>query len=154
MNHGGMADQALSTVGGGEAGQRRARVVLADDHKELLDQIRRLLEGEFDIVCSVSEGRALVDAANEWRPDIIISDINMPHLTGPEATRRILQDGHAKSAIMLTMYNEPELVRSCMASGILGYVLKVDAGDELIPAIRQVLAGEAYLSRRVHRRAV
>jgi DNA-binding NarL/FixJ family response regulator len=154
MNHGSMADQVLSNVGAAETGQRRVRVVLADDHKELLDQIGQLLKDEFDIVCSVSEGRALVAAASEWRPDIIISDINMPHLTGPEATRRILQEGHAKSAIMLTMYNEPELVRSCIASGILGYVLKVDAGDELIPAIRQVLTGERYLSRRVHRRAV
>lgn len=154
MDHGSVVQDLHSTSGEVGAARTRIRVVLADDHQELLDEIRRLLVVEFDVVCSVSEGLALVKAAFKWRPDVIVSDIKMPHLSGAEAARQILQKGLSKAAIMLTMYNEWDLVRSSLEAGILGYVLKVDAGEELIPAIRRVVNGQTYLSRRVHRPAL
>jgi len=126
--------------------------VLADDHPELLIEIGRRLAVEFEVLCSVGEGLALVHAAAELKPDVVISDINMPGLTGIEACRRILQGGFSKNAILLTVYDEPELVRSALEAGIRGYVLKVDAGEELISAVKTVLAGQTYLSRRASKK--
>jgi len=83
---------------------------------------------------------------------VVISDIGMPGLTGIEACRRILQGGFSRNAILLTMYDDPELVRSALEAGIRGYVLKVDAGEELVSAVKTVLIGNAYLSRRVLKR--
>jgi DNA-binding NarL/FixJ family response regulator len=123
--------------------------VLADDHPDLLVEIGRRLAAEFDVLRSVGEGSALVRAASELKPDVVISDINMPHLSGIEACRRILRAGYSKNAILLTMYDEPELVRSALDAGIRGYVLKVDAGEELVSSVRLVLTGQTYLSRRV-----
>jgi len=136
---------------GGAAGAARKKpsIVLADDHPELLDEIGRRLATEFDVLRAVREGSALVSAASELRPDIVISDVNMPNLTGIEACRRILESGFSKNAILLTVYDEPELVRSALEAGIRGYVLKVDAGEELVSSVRLVLSGQTYLSRRV-----
>ena len=132
----------------------RSRVVLADDHAQFLDDVRDLLTVGFDVVRAVSDGSALVSAARECHPDVIVSDIDMPRLSGIAACRQVLQEGLAKGAVMLTMYNEPELVRSAQAAHILGYVLKVDAGEELIPAIESVIQGRSYLSRGIGKPAL
>jgi DNA-binding NarL/FixJ family response regulator len=129
----------------------RFRVVLADDHLDLFEEIRYLLAPEFEVVGSVKEGLALVQAAFELRPDAVISDINMPRLNGIDAGRQILQKGLCQAVIALTTYNEPLLVESAMQAGIRGYVLKVHASEELIPAVRTVLGGGIYLSRGVRR---
>jgi DNA-binding NarL/FixJ family response regulator len=132
-----------------DATRTRPRIVLADDHPELLAEIGRRLAAEFDVLCSVREGFALVQSASEFRPDIVISDINMLGLTGIEASRQILREGLSKSAILLTVHDEPELVRSALEAGIRGYVVKVDAGEELVSAVKMVLTGHIYLSRSV-----
>jgi DNA-binding NarL/FixJ family response regulator len=142
----------LKSKSGAIDAPKRPRIVLADDHPELLVEIGRLLAVEFDVLCSVREGFALVKAASELKPDVVISDISMPRLTGIEACRQILQSGFSKSAILLTIYDEPELVRIALEAGIRGYVLKADAGEELISAVRMVLIGHTYLSRRVLKR--
>jgi DNA-binding NarL/FixJ family response regulator len=131
----------------------RFRLVLADDHPDLLDEMRYLLAPEFDVVGSAMEGVALIEAASELRPDAVISDVHMPRLNGIDAGRRILQAGLCPAVIVLSSYNEAQLVESAMQAGIRGYVLKVDAGEELIPALRMVLSGGAYLSQGVRRRA-
>src|SRR5471030_2803949 len=76
-----------------EGAQKRLRVVLADDHQDLLEEIRYLIAPEFDVVGSVNEGLALIQAACELRPDAIISDIHMPRLNGIDAGQQILQKG-------------------------------------------------------------
>lgn len=129
--------------------QERPRVVLADDHLDVLDEIRHLLVPEFDLVRAVKDGAALIEAAAELRPDAVISDIRMTGLSGIEAGRQILQRGLCKAVVVLTMYNEPHLVSRAFQAGIRGYVLKVDAGEELIPAVYTVLSGCNYLSRGV-----
>jgi DNA-binding NarL/FixJ family response regulator len=134
-----------------ESARKRFRVVLADDHLDLLEGIRYLLAPEFDVVSSVKEGLALIQAAFELRPDAIISDINMPRLNGIDAGRQILQEGLCKAVILLTTYNEPQLVASAMQAGIRGYVLKIEASEELVPSVRTVLSGGVYLSRGVWR---
>jgi CheY-like chemotaxis protein len=132
-----------------ESARKRFRVVVADDRQDLLEEIRCLIAPQFDVVGSVNEGLALIQAACELRPDAIISDIHMPRLNGIDAGRQILQKGLCQAVIVLTMYNEPQFVDRAMQAGIRGYVLKVEAGEELIPALETVLGGGIYLSRGV-----
>ena len=127
----------------------RTRLVLADDRGDVLDEIRQLLEPDFDILRTVNQGAALVEAVAELRPDVVVSDVRMPILGGIEAGSQILRDGLCSAVIMLTMYDEPHLVTKALQAGIRGYVLKVDAGEELIPAVHEVFGGGKYLSQGV-----
>lgn len=132
----------------------RTRLVLADDHAGLLDEVRSLLVPDFDVVAAVSDGAGLVKAAAELRPDAVIADIRMPVLGGLEASREILKGGYCAAIVLLTTYNEPEIVARALGLGIRGYVLKVHAADELVPTLRRALAGHCYLSQGVPSAAV
>jgi len=127
------------------------RIVLADDHEGLLHEVRALLAPEFEVLDAVTTGTALIVAARGLRPDVVISDIQMPGVDGIEACCRILQEGSCRAAIILTMYKHSELVSEALERGIRGYVLKVDAGEELIPAVHSILGGGTYLSRGVQK---
>lgn len=129
----------------------RPRVVLADDHPGMREQISLLLAQEFEVAGSVSEGQALLTAVAQLRPDAVVSDIHMPLINGIEAGRMILEQGLCSAIIILTVYNEPELVHSALACGIRGYVLKGDAGEELALAVHAVTQGGTYLSSSVRR---
>jgi len=122
------------------------RIVLADDHEDLLQEIRSLLTPDFEIVNTVTDGLALIDTVRELKPDLVVSDIKMPGMSGIEACRRIIEEGLCNAAILLTMYNEAQLVKEALGAGIRGYLLKVNAGEELIPAVRSVMGGSTYLS--------
>jgi DNA-binding NarL/FixJ family response regulator len=128
----------------------RFRIVLADDHEDLLQEIKALLTPDFEIVNSVTDGLALIDAVRDLKPDLVVSDIKMSGMSGIEACRRIIEQGLCGRAILLTMYNEAQLVKEALGAGIRGYLLKVDAGEELIPAVRSVMGGSTYLSAGVH----
>jgi DNA-binding NarL/FixJ family response regulator len=132
-----------------ERSPRQNRIVLADDREDLLDEIRALLAPDFEILDAVTDGTALVAAARERKPDLVISDFQMPGLDGIEACRRIIRERFCGAAILLTMYNDRQLVSAALDGGIRGYVLKVDAGEELISAIDTVLGGSTYFSRGV-----
>ncbi len=125
------------------------RVVLADDHADVLQETQMLLEPEFRVVCSAQEGATLLQAVLESKPDGVIADVQMPGLDGIDAGREIVRLGLCDAVIMLSAYNDPELIQRALNAGIRGYVLKEDAGEELIPALRAVLAGGSYLSRGV-----
>jgi DNA-binding NarL/FixJ family response regulator len=127
----------------------RLRVVVADDHAGVLEEIRQLLESEFDIVRAVGGGLALLEAAAAVRPDAVVSDIAMPDLDGIEAGRQIVERGEAGAVLVVTMHNDPDLVQKATDAGIRGFVLKVDIGDELIGAVRVVAGGGSYVSRSV-----
>ena len=127
----------------------RCRLVLADDRGDVLEAIRELLSPDFDILRAVNEGAALVAAAAELHPDVVVSDIRMPGMTGIEAGEQILRQGSCNAVVVLTVYDEPYMVKRAMAAGIRGYVLKVDAGEELAAAVHQVCGGGRYLSRGV-----
>ena len=127
----------------------RVRLVVADDHRDVSEEIVNLLKPEFDVLRSVENGSVLLEAASQLRPDVVISDFNMPGLNGIDAGRRILREGFCSAVILLTMYNDPQLVQIAIEAGIRGYVLKVDAGEELILAVQRVVSGEAYFSRGV-----
>jgi two-component system nitrate/nitrite response regulator NarL len=131
------------------ARQQRFRLVLADDNPDVLDELRRLLDLEFDVLSAVTDGHSLIQAVAERRPDAVVSDIQMPGLSGIEAGEQIVRQGLCNAVLVLTMYNEQQLVGKAIQAGIRGYVLKVDASEELIPAIHTVLGGGRYLSQAV-----
>ena len=123
----------------------RARVILADDHPEVIEDIRALVETEFDVVATVGDGNALVAAAEALAPDVIVTDIAMPGLNGIAAAAQILGSNPAARIVFVTVHNQPELVEKGLAIGALGYVLKLRAGDDLVPAIHTVLRGQRHL---------
>jgi CheY-like chemotaxis protein len=132
---------------------RRYRLVLADDHPGVRQEIRRLLDSEFCVLRDVGDGEALVAAAAELRPDAVISDIRMPKLDGVEAGCEVLRRGLCEAIVVLSMYPDRHLVQTVLQAGIRAYVLKVDASDELIPAVYAALRGERYLSSGVRNRS-
>ncbi|HLY18298.1 MAG TPA: response regulator transcription factor [Bryobacteraceae bacterium] len=127
----------------------RYRLVLADDHKDILDEVRRLLQDDFEIVGAVTDGAALIEAVAALRPDAVVTDIYMPGLDGIEAGAEILRRGLCNAVIVLTMHNDPQMVRKVLLQGIQGYVLKDDATEDLLPAVHAVLGGGRYLSQGV-----
>jgi DNA-binding NarL/FixJ family response regulator len=128
---------------------KRYRLVLADDHPDVRQEIRQLLDPEFEVVRAVGDGAALVAAISELHPDAVVSDIQMPELDGIEAGALALGRGICQAIVVLSMYSDRHLVRTALAAGIRAYVLKLDACDELIPAIYAALRGECYLSAGV-----
>lgn len=125
----------------------RPRVLLADDHAETAQQLRKLLESDFDVVELVEDGRALVSAAARLMPDVIVADISMPELDGIDATALLRRSNPQARIVLVTVHAEPMLVQRGLAAGALGYVLKDVAGDELVTAVRAVLGGKRYVSR-------
>lgn len=124
----------------------RTRILLADDHKMFAQGLRGLLEDEFDLVGSVENGQALVDAALELAPDVIVADISMPVLNGLDAVRQLREQGVTAKVIFLTMHADDRLLAEAFRCGGTGYVLKQSAGEELILAIKQVLDGHKYVT--------
>ncbi len=124
-------------------------LVLADDHKGVTIELQQLLKNDFLVVDSVDCGMALVTTTCKLKPQVVVSDIRMRDLDGIEAARQILELGCCEAIIMLTMCNEMEMVSKAFEAGARGYVLKVDASEELIPAIHAVLEGKNYVSGSV-----
>ena len=127
-------------------GPHRARVILADDHTLVAEACRKLLEPEFEVVRIVADGRALLHAAAELRPDVIVSDIAMPQLNGLDAGQQVLQLLPSVKLVFLTMNPDRELAAEAFRRGASGYLLKTSAASELVAAVRQALRGERYLS--------
>ncbi len=126
--------------------RHRARVLIADDHKLVAEACKGLLEPEFDVVGTVSDGRALLQAAAELRPDVVILDISMPQLNGLDAGEQIKQKSRGTKLIFLTMMLGPDVAAEAFRRGASGYVLKHCNAEELVIAVRRVLKGESYLS--------
>ena len=124
----------------------RPRVLLADDHTLMLEGLRKLLEPECDLVGTVADGRALVDAAARLRPDVILLDISMPLLNGLEAARRIRTLAPESKLLFLTMHADPTYAREAFQAGASGYLLKRSAASELVTAIGAVLRGRRYVT--------
>jgi DNA-binding NarL/FixJ family response regulator len=124
----------------------RPRVLVADDHVIMTQGLGRLLEGEAEIVATANNGQQLVERARQHRPDIIVSDINMPGMSGLDAMRRLKADGLRSKFIFLTLHTDSRLASEAMRAGASGYLLKHAAAEELIEAIHAVMAGHTYLT--------
>ena len=124
----------------------RPRILLADDHRIVAEGLRGLLEPLFEIVGIVEDGRALLVAAEELRPDVIIADISMPLLNGIDAVRQIRKANKDIKVVFLTMNPDVIYAASALEAGALGYVLKHSAPSELITAIHSALKGKTYVT--------
>ena len=123
------------------------RLLLADDHVIVRDGLKNLLLHEcFEIAAEVSNGREAVESARKLRPDVAVLDISMPLLNGIDAAREIRAASPRTKSILLTMHNEEQYALEALRAGIKGYVLKTQAGVELVQAIRSILRGGFYLS--------
>jgi DNA-binding NarL/FixJ family response regulator len=122
------------------------RVLLADDHQLLLGAFEKLLAGECDVVGQVSDGRALVAAAEKLNPDVIVLDISMPLLNGLEAGRQIKRKLRDVKLVFLTMNEDSDLAAEAFRSGASAYLLKRSAASELTTAIREVMQGRSYIT--------
>ncbi len=125
---------------------KRIRVLLADDHLMFLAGLKKLLESEFEVVGAVEDGRSLVEAAKQLQPDLIVADISMPSLNGIDAVMRLKEEGLNAKVIFLTMHGDSLFVREALRAGVAGYILKRDAPDRLVTAIREVMHGKTFLS--------
>lgn len=135
------------------ADPQRPRVVLADDHPAVAAQLRGLLEPEFEVVSTVGDGNALVAAAIAHRPDVVVTDLAMPGRDGIAAARLIRADQPDARIVLVTVHHDAGLVARGLAAGAIGFVAKVDAGDDLARAVRAALRGEQFVSARAGGRA-
>lgn len=124
----------------------KARVLLADDHKIILEGLRGLLQSEFDLAGTAENGLELVEAAERLQPDVIVTDISMPLLNGIDAVRKLRQSGLRAKVVFLTMHPDVVFATRALEAGASAYVLKHSAPDELIAAIREALGGGTFIS--------
>jgi DNA-binding NarL/FixJ family response regulator len=122
------------------------RVLLADDHVLLLGAFEKLLAADCIIVGQVSDGRALVSAAEQLKPDVIVLDISMPLLNGLEAARQIKKKLNNVKLVFLTMNEDADLAAEAFRAGASAYLLKRSATSELPAAIREVMQGRSYIT--------
>jgi DNA-binding NarL/FixJ family response regulator len=132
----------------------RPRVLIADDHNLVAELCKQLLETEFDVVGVVSNGRALVQAAGELKPDVIVLDIAMPVLNGLDAGQQVKEILPAVKLVYLTVNPDAEVAAEAFERGASAYLVKTCASDELVRAVREALRGHTYVSRPLSRHEI
>jgi DNA-binding NarL/FixJ family response regulator len=130
---------------------RKPRILLADDHAMLLTAFQQLLAATCDVVGTVSDGRALLEAAPRLAPDAIVLDISMPQLNGIEACRQLQPQLPATRWVFLTVSEDPDLAVEAFRRGASGYLLKNSAASELFTAIEQAMRGGHYITPLISR---
>jgi DNA-binding NarL/FixJ family response regulator len=127
----------------------RVRVLVADDHTLFCSLLKDLLEPEYEVVGTVTNGRDLLKAAASLRPDVALVDISMPTLNGLDAGRRLKQENPRIKLIYLTMNNNVEYAREALASGASAFVLKNSQSAEFLRALRDALKGVSYIAPEI-----
>jgi len=127
------------------------RVLLAEDGCAMGRQLRGLLCQQFDVIGLVQDGESLVQASVTMLPDVIVTDIAMPGLSGLEAARRLRAQRPVLGVVFITVHAELQMVRQAMGLGVCSYVLKADAGDDLLVAVQAALEGTPLVSRSLQR---
>jgi DNA-binding NarL/FixJ family response regulator len=125
---------------------KRPRVLLADDHRFLREAFAQMLEPNCEVVGAVADGRALIAAAKELRPEVVVLDIAMPLLNGLDAARQLKCLMPAVKVIFLTVSEDPDLAAEAFRAGASGFLLKNSAASELFQAIQEVLQGRSYVT--------
>jgi DNA-binding NarL/FixJ family response regulator len=128
---------------------RKARLLVADDEAAILQQITDLLEEEFEVVGVACDGIDLLKCAQALKPDVAVTDFQMPRMNGIEAGRELIRGGFCGAVVLLTMYEEPYLIEQALRAGFRGFVLKANAGEDLVPAVQGALAGRTFVSEIV-----
>lgn len=124
----------------------RKRILLADDHATMVEEVRKLLQQDYEIVGTAENGAELVEQAQRLNPDLIVSDVSMPIMTGFEAVSKIRFLGLKSQVIFLTVHSTAPYLRKARALGASGYVLKMYTNEQLPAAVATVLNGGSYTS--------
>ena len=127
----------------------RPRVLVADDHRAMLDSLVRLLSRDFDVVATVTDGVSAVTETESLEPDLLVLDIAMPGLNGIAAAARLKELGSTAKIVFVTNMRDREFVQESLALGNVGFVVKDRLVADLLPAIRSVLSGETFVSPTV-----
>ena len=127
----------------------RPRLLLADDHTLIVDAFRKLLEPEFEIVGTAADGRTLLAAALQLRPDVVIVDLSLPLLNGIDAGRELKKLMPHTKLLVVTMNEDSSIAAAALREWASGYLLKKSAGSELAHAIRELLRGKSYVTPKV-----
>lgn len=125
-----------------------ARILVADDFKDWRRTVRSIIQTrpELQVIAEAADGAEAVEKAEELHPDLILLDIGLPKLSGIKAATRILRVTPLSKILFLSQMRDPDVVEAALTDGGRGYVLKVDAAHDLLPALEAVLAGEKYIS--------
>jgi len=136
--------------------QNKITIMLADDHPLLRKALRDELEHQpdFEIVAEVGDGEEAVKIATEIVPDVVIMDISMPKINGIEATKQIKAQCPSIEVLVLTVHDETEHIMSILEAGAAGYLIKTVFGEEVVQAVRGVVAGETVLSPQIFQRII
>ena len=132
----------------------RPRILMADDHLMLLEAFKALLEPDFEVVGTVTDGRTLLEEFSRLNPDVVLLDVAMPLLNGLDAGRQLKAQRRSVKLIYLTMNPDPDLAGEALRLGASGYVLKSSAAQELKQAIQEALRGRSYITPLITRDVV
>jgi DNA-binding NarL/FixJ family response regulator len=134
---------------------RRTTVLIADDHAIVMEGLVSLLkEHDFDVVGAVGDGEKLIEAARRLKPDVIVTDLSMPGLTGLDVLVKLKAEHIDSKVVVLTMHNDAERATQALKAGASAFLLKESAGEELVTAINQALQGRVYLTAAVTRSVI
>lgn len=128
---------------------RRTRILLADDHAMICAGFQKLLEPQYEVVGSVGDGRSLLKAALDLKPDLVLVDLAMPLLNGLDAGRELKKLMPGIKLVFLTMNPDPDLASEAFRIGASGYLLKNSPGEELLQAIHDVVGGISYVTPQI-----
>jgi DNA-binding NarL/FixJ family response regulator len=123
------------------------RVLVADDLTPVLSAVSELLRETFEVVAMVSDGRAALEAVLALEPDLAVLDISMPCMSGIEVARELHRRGCKARIVFLTVHEDTDILETCLSAGGLGYVVKVSMDTDLIPAMKEAIAGRVFVSR-------
>ncbi|MFQ5846341.1 MAG: response regulator transcription factor [Candidatus Methylomirabilales bacterium] len=125
------------------------RVLVADRHRNMLEGIRDLLETMFPVVVMVTDDESLFESVDMFNPGLAVVDLSLPVSKDGNIARRLKSRNPELKVILLSVYDEPAVVKEALASGAVGFVLKRSVATDLIPAVREVLQGRTYVSPAV-----
>lgn len=124
----------------------RPRVLVADDHQVVLKRVVSFLQNQFEVIGTATDGLMLIQEALRLQPDIIVSDILMPGVTGIQAAHQLREQGCKAKFVFMSVYESGEFVRACFDVGASGYVFKARMGTDLVIAIQEALLGNQFIS--------
>ena len=122
--------------------------MVAEDHAAVRSSVVRLLSKNYDVVGTVNDGRALLEATDTMQPDVLVVDLSLPVISGIEAAS-ILKKTRPSKIVFITVHNDPDFVRAARDAGALGYVLKQQMSTDLQEAVEKAYAGEVFTSAAV-----
>jgi len=124
----------------------KLRVVVADDNPEALRRLVSILTVEFDVVATAKNGQLAIECVRDYKPDIVVLDLEMSILNGIEVTRELRKVGPTPAVVICSVESAPEIVEAAQQAGALGYVFKMRVTRDLIVAVRSAAVGEPFIS--------